>query len=375
MKAFLNNLKMSMMALMMLSMLVMVGCGDDDDEGTPEGPPPTGTFQSPINAEAGDGITFTGNVQDDFGITGITLTNADLSLQGNINLPDQPTNFDVSYNFTVPENTPDGTYPVEIIATNTSQKTTTFNVDVVVETVDIIEDNFDAIWVAGGVLWWEWGTPEGYFYEMEKDPENPGWFEIVLPSWEGFDEIKFLGQNAYAPNNWGLVDNTDPNSPMLNDENSATVILPNTGGNPTYYRVRFNPNTEEYNYEEIVPDIEVQETMFIVGSGFPDYPELDWNPEAAIPMTQNPYEFGEYQFLVEGLQFSDNVAIKFIGQNDGWGPIDLGFDGESREVTGPQNWKILVEGDGTADLKFVDQAGTYTVYLDYFLKRAVIWPE
>jgi hypothetical protein len=51
----------------------------------------------------------------------------------------------------------------------------------------------------------------------------------------------------------------------------------------------------------------------------------------------------------------------------------MGFAGESREVLAPQNWVVLVEGDGTSDLKFKDQAGTYTIYLDYFLKRAVIW--
>ncbi len=368
-----NNKTGLLFICMILTCITFVGCSDD--EGTPDGPPPTGTFDTPINAEPGDAITFTGTASDELGLTAITLTNSDLSLDATIDLSDEPKEFTVNYSFTIAETIADGTYPVEIVVSNNSEKTTSFSVDVIVEAATVIPDDYEAVWVAGGVLWWEWGTPEGYFYEMEKDTENPGWFEIVLQAWDGFNEIKFLGQNAWAPDNWGLVDNTDANSAMQNDENSMTIVLPSNGKNPAYYRVRFNPNTLEYNYEELIPDIEVQETMYIVGSGFTDYPELDWNPEAAIPMTRNPYEYGEYQFLVEGLTFSDNVAIKFIGQNDGWDPLDLGFEGESREVEGPQNWKVLVAGGGTADLKFVNQAGTYTVYLDYFLKRAVIWPE
>jgi hypothetical protein len=363
------------MATMVLALVVLTNCNKDDDGDKPDGPPPTATLTTPVNAEPGKGITFVGTFNDELGLTGITLTNTDLGLAATISLNDEPLTYAMSYNFTIPETVQDGSYNVAVVASNTSQKTAEFTIAVVVESPVEIPDNYDAVWVAGGVLWWEWGTPEGYFYEMIKDEENPGWFEVDLQSWAGFNEIKFLGQNAWAPDNWGLVDNTDPNSDMVNDESSATVVLPDMDKNPAYYRVRFNPNTLEYNYEELIPDMEVHDKMYIVGSGFTDYPNLDWNPEEAIEMTHNPYEYGVYQFTAEGVMFSDDVAIKFIGQNDGWGPIDMGFAGESREVTAPQNWVVLVEGDGTADLKFKDQAGTYTIYLDYFLKRAVIWPE
>ncbi|MFT6855658.1 MAG: hypothetical protein ACJA0X_001632 [Cyclobacteriaceae bacterium] len=351
---------------------LLVSCSEEDE--IPEGPPPAGEFMVTINAEPGQDVTFTGTVTDEIGLASITMTNTDLALEGNINLSDNPTSFTVSYNFNIQETIADGTYPVVIVVTNTANKTFSAEVNVVVETPEvIITDAYDAIWVAGGVLWWEWGTPEGNFYEMQKDTENDGWFEIVVPAWEGFNELKFLGQNAYAPNNWGLEDNTNPNSDMQNSEESQTILLPVNGKNPVYHTVRFNPNTLEYTAVELIPEMEIQETMYIVGSGFTDYPNLDWNPEQAIEMTRNPYEYGDYQFLVEGLVFSDDVSLKFLGQNDGWGPIDMGFAGESREVLAPQNWVVLVEGDGTSDLKFKDQAGTYTIYLDYFLKRAVIW--
>ena len=92
---------------------------------------------------------------------------------------------------------------------------------------------------------------------------------------------------------------------------------------------------------------------------------LDWNPDAAIKMTKNPYDFGEHIFIIEGLKFSDAVDLKFIGQNTGWGPYDAGFE-VGGEMTAPVSWAKIKEGDGSADLKFKDQAGTYTVLFDYY---------
>jgi hypothetical protein len=39
------------------------------------------------------------------------------------------------------------------------------------------------------------------------------------------------------------------------------------------------------------------------------------------------------------------------------------------------SWTKIKEGDGSSDLKFIDQPGTYTVLFDYYLKRASVWKE
>ena len=361
-------LERTMKSLMVLVvMLFAFSCKEDPVEVAP----PVVNITEELTGSAGGTVTFTGTMTDEVGISSVELVSVDLGLDKTISLSNE-LNYTLDYTHSIPETVEDGIYSAIVTVTNKGGKSVESNVNVTISTT--IADNYERIWVAGGVLWWEWGTPEGYFYEMTKDSENTGWFEILLPSWSGYDEIKFLGQNAWEGDNWGLVDNADPNSAMLNSQESATIILPDLSKNPAYYKVRFNPNTMEYNYEEIIPDFEAPAEMFIIGKGFTDYPNLDWNVDEAIPMSGNPYEYGEYQFLVEGLSFSEAVDIKFIGQNTGWDGIDMGFE-VGGELTAPLNWVGLVEGDGTADVKFIDQAGTYTVYLDYFLKRAVIWKE
>lgn len=379
-------------AVLFISTLFLANCSTDDPDPV-ETDPPTGSFTTPVTGTPGAKVTFIGTANDDAGLASISLTNAVVGLAKTITIADNPTTYPLSYDFTIPAETVDGTYVVAIVITNSGGKTTDFSVDLIVET--LIVDSYDAMWVAGGVLWWEWEwTADGYYYEMTKDTENEGWFEILLPSWpgDGFNEIKFLAQNARATaddgDEWGVVDNTAATQEILkgHGENSQPLVLPHKDKNPAYYKVRFNPNTEEYTAEELIPTEPAPTEMYIVGHGFTDYPLNDWDPEFAIPMTPNPWEYGEYQFLVEGLVFSDDVALKFLGQNTDWGPIDVGFDTDyltdadgdpdnGWQIDGPANWKPTQSGDGTEDLKYVDQAGTYTVYFDYFLQRAYIFKE
>lgn len=379
-------------AVLFISTLFLANCSTDEPDPV-ETDPPTGSFTTPVTGTPGAKVTFIGTANDDAGLASISLTNAVVGLAKTITIADNPTTYPLSYDFTIPAETVDGTYVVAIVVTNSGGKTTDFSVDLIVET--LIVDSYDAMWVAGGVLWWEWEwTADGYYYEMTKDTENEGWFEILLPSWpgDGFNEIKFLAQNARATaddgDEWGVVDNTAATQEILkgHGENSQPLVLPHKDKNPAYYKVRFNPNTEEYTAEELIPTEPAPTEMYIVGHGFTDYPLNDWDPEFAIPMTPNPWEYGEYQFLVEGLVFSDDVALKFLGQNTDWGPIDVGFDTDyltdadgdpdnGWQIDGPANWKPTQSGDGTEDLKYVDQAGTYTVYFDYFLQRAYIFKE
>jgi len=175
---------------------------------------------------------------------------------------------------------------------------------------------------------------------------------------------------------------------MINAESSQPLLLDAASSSfyPAYFNLRFNPYDLEYTVKEIDQSgFQTQETMFIVGSGFTDYPNLDWNPEEAIPMERNPYGYGDQIFLAEGLNFSESVALKFIGQNDGWSPVDVGFDENfiididenegGYQVMEPVSWAPTKSGDGTADLKFAGQAGTYTVLYDHFAQRALIWKE
>lgn len=323
-----------------------------------------------FNATPGDDITITGTITDEQGISSIVLLNTGIGLDHTIEPEGNPNQFDLNYVYSIPADTPPAVHNGTVSITNIANRTVTFNMSVNLTGQEVTYEN---IYIAGSFQWWPW-RPDLAF-PMDKDTENEGWFETSVHAWDEFDELKFLAQLDWEPDNWGLVDQNDPSQGMLNSVDSDPILLGADGGNPAYKKVRFNPYQEQYSVEDITETIEPRTEMYIVGKGFPQYPDLDWNPDAAIPMTQDPYGYGEHIFLIEGLEFSDAVDLKFIGQTDGWGPYDAGFDLDEQQVTAPVSWVKVVEGSGTADLKFTGQAGTYTVLFDYYLKRALIWKE
>ena len=81
----------------------------------------------------------------------------------------------------------------------------------------------------------------------------------------------------------------------------------------------------------------------------------------------NPYVFEKI------VEISDDASMKFLGQNTGWGPYDCGFEvGGEQQL--PVNFEKNKVGDGSADIKFKNQAGVYWVTYDYFLNRTTIHP-
>ncbi len=333
--------------------------------------PPNANVSGDFVALPGNDIVFEGSISDDHGLTEIKLVNAGIGLDHVIELTGNPKSYDLNYTYSIPATSEMKMHNGIIEISNLANRMTTIPMKVNLSGADIVYEN---IYIAGGFQWWTWSAELGF--PMDQDPEDDKWFEIPVHCWDGeYEELKFLGQLAWAPDNWGLVDQADPSKGMLNDENSATILLGANGANPAYKKVRFNPYIMQYTVEDITDVVTPQDQMFIVGKGFPQYPNLDWNPSEAIPMVKNPYGYGEHIFLIEGLEFSDAVDMKFIGQNDGWGPYDAGFDVVEQQAVAPVSWVKIKEGDGSKDLKFTDQAGTYTVLYDYYLKRALIWKE
>lgn len=332
--------------------------------------PPSVDVTADFVALPGEEITFEGTITDAQGLTEIKIVNAGIGLEHVIELAEHPKSYELSYTYTIPLVSEMKMHNGTIEVANKANRTTTLSMKVNLSGEDIVYEN---IYIAGGFQWWTW-SPQ-LAYPMDVDPNDDKWFEVPVHCWDGeYEELKFLGQLDWAPDNWGLVDQADPSKGMLNDESSATILLGANGENPAYKKVRFNPYTMQYSVEDMTDVVTPRTEMYIVGNGYPAYPDLDWNTEAAIPMTQNPYGYGEHIFLIEGLEFSDDVSLKFIGQTTGW-DYDAGFDIAEQEVTAPVSWVKIKEGSGTKDLKFKNQAGTYTVLYDYYLKRALIWKE
>jgi hypothetical protein len=331
--------------------------------------PESSDMVSNIKAAPGTEIQITGTILDKQGLESITVSGPGIGLDTLITLSSNPTEYLLDLIALVPADAEKKNHNITVTALNIKNRTTGFNISLNLSGEETVYEN---IYIAGSFQWWTWNPQVGF--PMDQDSENPEWFETQVHVWDDYNEIKFIGQLDWAPDNWGLIDGNDPSKGMVNDENSAAVKLPVDGGNPAYYNLRFNPYQMKYEYTRLTDVIESIPELYIVGKGFVDYPDLDWNPSAAIKMTKNPWDFGEHIFLIENLVFSDEVDLKFIGQNTGWGPYDAGFE-VGGEVEAPQTWVKIKEGDGTADLKFRGQAGSYTILFDYYLKRACIWKE
>jgi hypothetical protein len=332
----------------------------------PVGGPPTGEVPAEMKAAQGESVTFTGNFIDVIGLASLSIQNAELGINESMEFPSNKTRHSIRYEFTLAEDAPPKIHDVVYEIKNVSNEVTT-----VVTKIDVAEVvTYENIYMAGSFQWWPWEPAVAY--QMSIDTENEGWFQAPVHCWDDYDELKFLGQTDWNPDNWGLVSQDNPSSGMINDENSEAILLGANGGNPAYKMVRFNPYEKKYSVEDMTEELTPRTEMYIVGKGFTDYPNLDWSPENAIAMTQNPWGYGEHIFLIEGLKFSDDVDLKFIGQNTGWGPYDAGFE-VGGEVTVPASWAAIKEGDGSSHLTFKNQAGAHDVLYDYYAKRAIIW--
>jgi len=196
-----------------------------------------------ISASPGDEIVLTGNITDAQGLQSIALQNAGIGLDDLIELQDTPNEYTLEYLYTVPSDADLLVHKGNIIVTNVAGRSVTYNLEVNLTGQEI---TYSQVFIAGGFQWWTWNAEHAYM--MLPDPNDEKWFEVDVHAWpeDGYNEVKFLGQLAWTPDNWGLVDNTDPGAGMLNDENSQPVLLDAAGSSfyPSYFKLRFNPSAK-----------------------------------------------------------------------------------------------------------------------------------
>jgi hypothetical protein len=317
---------------------------------------PIVAFSSPsegANFTAGDPMTININVSDNFELASLHVKSQLLNLEDVVNISGAQTTYNYVKEIEIPAGL-DGSVMIEAIAIDQqgNQEIATINVS--------IGSGIANVYLVGGSLWYGWDPSKAT--KMWQDPIDNKWFVGEFYYKTGGD-FKFIGQLGWSPSNWGL----DPNntSKMMNSQNSGAIVLPDGEG---YYRVKFNPYILEYTYEKMTVDIAEMDTMFLMGKGFEGY-NLDWSPSDAIAMTKD----SPYEFSIE-IEFSESVDLKFIGQNDGWGPYDAGFE-VGGEMQLPVNYVKGVTGGGSPDLKFNEQAGSYKITYDYFLLRTTIQPQ
>lgn len=320
-------------------------------------------FTQPLagsNLNNGDLMSIIVDVTDDFGLASLQIKSEALGLDEMANVTGGETTFNYTGEIEIPEGI-EGAIMIEAIATDEGGNTSTATTTVLIGS----SAQYTDMYLVGGSVWWEWDPSKAT--KMWQDPNDENWFVCEFYYWTGYD-VKFIGQLGWEPNNWGLDPND--NTQMINAQDSETIGFPDGDG---YYRIKFNPYSLEYSYEKMTVDVAERDNMYLMGKGFVGY-GLDWNPADAIPMQKDGWGWGNpYMFVIE-IEFSDSVDLKFIGQNDGWGPYDCGFE-VGGEMTLPLNYVKNACGDGTADVKFNGQAGWYWIVYDYFLQRTTIHPS
>lgn len=320
---------------------------------------PVVSFITPISGSSnlvGDTVELNIDFSDDKALDSVIIMNEILNYEVKLKMPDNTLNYNFSNSIEIPLTGVTGAVEFTAIGIDkTGNQTASYSTILIGE-----KDEVYNMYAVGSSVWYEWDPSKGT--KMWKNPDNSDWF--VLEFYYTLNNgIKFIGQLGWEPNNWG----TDPNdsSKIINSQDSGTIEFSEEG----YYHVEFNPYTLEYTYEKMTVDIDVKDNMYLMGNGFVGY-DLNWSPADAIPMNKdskgNPYVF------TINVEISDDTSLKFIGQTDGWGPFDCGFE-VGGETTLPVNYVKCKAGDGSQDLKFKEQAGTYTITFDYFLLRATIY--
>jgi hypothetical protein len=306
--------------------------------------------------ENGSDIPIEIEVSDNFELYSLQLLSPALGLDETVIYTNAENSTSYTTTINVPENL-EGLVNIEAIVTDSQGNSSTSNVSINVGAEVVYTD----IYLVGGSTWFGWDPAKAT--RMEQDQSDEDWYEIEFYYTTG-NNVKFIAQLGWEPNNWGL----DPNGTgqIVNAQDSEGIGFPEGDG---YYRLRFNPYTLQYTYETMSVNVQQRNEMYIMGKGYVGY-NLDWNPADGIVMVQNPSN--PFQFSID-IEFSDSVDLKFLGQNDGWGPYDCGFV-NGGETPLPVNYVKNQEGDGTPDLKFNGVPGNYRIIFDYFLLRTSIQP-
>lgn len=312
--------------------------------------------QDGLSYIAGEALPISIDVSDDNELQSLNVMSDALNLDEVIDFSNGETSYNYANEIQIPSELL-GSVELTVMVTDSTGNETSKTI-----TIRISSDiTYSQVFVVGGPTWYDWDPSKAT--RMRQNPTNDEEFIVEFYYNSGTD-FKFLGQQDWEPYNWGL--NPSDDTQIINSQESEAIELPDGDG---YYRVTFNPYQLDYSYEQLTVDIDQRDEMYLVGKGFVGY-DLDWNPADAIPMTRdsnNPYVFSI------DIEFNDEVDLKYLGQNDGWGPYDAGFETGGEQQL-PINYVEGVTGDGSPDLKFREQAGTYRITYDYFLLRTTIQP-
>ncbi|MEQ8239129.1 MAG: hypothetical protein RIA69_07935 [Cyclobacteriaceae bacterium] len=372
-----KTIKSIALSFQFLAILLLLACGEDDPNPTDvvndNGPVITIIAPTVANRSFDSDGDFNFDIlfADDRGLESFSLSSPSLNIAIDSTLGGAMS-FNFKRSITIAADA--GSYDIIVMATDNAQNTTQ---DTITMTKAAAPPYVGDVYAVGDVAWNEWDQSKAM--PMAIDENDNAWYEITLYSNGDDSGIKFIGQLDWAPNNWGLVNTSNPSEGMINDENSGKILL-----EQGYNTIRFNPSTLAYEVT-VNNDLPASNGAFhAMGCGFQqvDGTDIDlcWDPSKAYPMVQDSRSPYLYRLTI---QFTEATDLKFNG-NQAWDDLDWGFpeafeddpntpDLEEQKLApaGDLLWTETAKSYG-ADWKFFDREGTYELILDEYLGKAQI---
>jgi|GEM_PF-4901519 len=195
------------------------------------------------------------------------------------------------------------------------------------------------------------------------------WYEMTV-HFQDAGGFKFFDQNQFLnADNWGVE--SENSTTITYSDDTFPIVVSEAG----YYDIRFNITSLVYTITTSdLSALDPQNEMFVIGVGFPQEPDMNWDTSKAIPLIKNFRGMGEQVFGIEGLEFSDEVELKIINERS-WDGMDIGFVNAAvyNETGADFFWGETISGSGTPNLAYSGAAGLYTLIFDYAANRATLF--
>jgi hypothetical protein len=388
---------------MLLASFLITFSSCEKDEPEKNYSDPTVEFTTnPIVIFAGEQVTIEATLGNESGLQSFSIVQSDWDLDVKIDIPkdaegDAPTSFILSYKFMVPSQLTKDSYQIEITANGPGSKSTSATLEANVSSIKkfyMLAHNLEGV----DAIWTDISTA----LEMDAT-DNPNVFTktVDFTATGGADDwgviMAFVGQKSdvlpenlvldwskvdakYKDTNWwwndDVLDYDNGNYPgyliFPNDETEITLALRSQDNavkpnEDNYYGVDVlafydSPNTYTLTLDiqaktlNIKRDGEVpveDENVYIVGHGFPQHSQ-NWSPADGIEMTS----LGNGKFIIEDLEFSNDVELKFVGQKS-WSPDNYGWETKGSDYTA-----TMINSQDSEPLDYENMAGIYKVEFD-----------
>jgi len=283
-----KKVQIGKLAVFLIALLCVVSCDDDDDPKWNSTSDPVLILTSEaVQSSPGKTFVITGTVVDELGIKSIKLSNDEWYLDKTIDVykgDSLTTNYNLSYEFIMPENAVDKENVISIAVTNVGNREITSSVSVYIS--DIYQKMYLADVATDAEL-----VSDLFGVPMLIDSIGENIFEAKYYASTANTEVKFIPQTtSFSPHCYGIDPSNESN--LIDSQEALPIILAEVG----YYKININLNSLTYSVEKYTPDDEVYTSytdtdddneyvgeLGIVGKGFPEYPNQSWSvPDAII---------------------------------------------------------------------------------------------